>query len=70
MSTLRDMTKHAHRCEEALLDLCNTIEATGGVIAYHDGTHGCAGDRDWIDLADSYLRACAALGREPMIDKK
>ena len=24
-------------------------------------------DEDWPDLADSYLQACRALGREPML---
>lgn len=47
-------------------------EATGGIIrnpecpeGEWDGTYACAGDHDWIDLADSY--PCKALGRKPMI---
>jgi hypothetical protein len=37
------------------------IEATGGLIANPDGTHGCAGDPEWIDLADAALKAQRAL---------
>lgn len=47
--------------------LVSTIEATGGLVAYRDGTHAPLGDRDWIDLGDAYIAACAELKREPVI---
>jgi hypothetical protein len=47
--------------------LIETVESTGGVISYEDGTHAPAGDPDWIDLGDAYLRACLEHGREPVI---
>lgn len=42
---------------DVLKQLLSTIEATGGLIAHGDGTLGCAGDPDWIDLADVALAA-------------
>ena len=51
----------------ALQSLISTINATGGVLAFPDGTHGPCGDPDWIDLADAYLAACAETGATPMI---
>jgi hypothetical protein len=59
-----------------------TIEATGGcvrpgpvadgpqgeeVAAFEDDRPVPAADETWLDLADAYLRACRALGREPMV---
>jgi hypothetical protein len=59
-----------------------TIEATGGcirpgradvgtpdeaLIALEDERPVPAADEDWLDLADAYLLACRALGREPMV---
>ena len=66
----------------ALEALIRTIEATGGclrpgpttigppgeeVIEYEDDRPVPAGDESWPDLADAYLLACRALGREPVI---
>ena len=42
---------------EVLKKLLSTIEAPGGLISFPDGTCGCAGDEDWIDLADVALAA-------------
>jgi hypothetical protein len=47
----------------ALEDFINTIEATGGIRAFEDGTYGPEADEDWIDLGDSYVKACAELRR-------
>jgi hypothetical protein len=44
-----------------LIDFVRTIEATGGLISFNDGTYGCACDTEWLDLADCALKAQAAL---------
>ena len=66
----------------ALEAFIGTIEATGGcirprradvgtpdeaLIALEDDRPVPAADEDWLDLADAYLLACRALGREPMV---
>ena len=66
----------------ALEALIQTIEATGGCIRPGRRTVGLGGreivefesllpvpaaDEDWPDLADAYILACRALGREPMV---
>ena len=35
----------------------DTIIATGGLVRFADGTFGCAGDEDWLDLADAAMLA-------------
>ena len=62
--------------------LIRTIEATGGcvrpgrrtinvggqeIVEFESDSPVPAGDEDWPDLADAYLQACRALGREPML---
>jgi hypothetical protein len=51
----------------ALNALVRTIESTGGVVLNSDGHPEPEGDRDWIDLGDTYAMACKALGKEPMV---
>ena len=51
----------------ALHEFIKTIEATGGCVRDEGDTVVPAGDPDWLDLADAYLRACKALGRAPRI---
>ena len=47
--------------------LVATIEVTGGLLQFSDGTVAPQGDRDWIDLGDAYLLACAELQRLPVV---
>jgi hypothetical protein len=47
--------------------LVATIEATGGVVQFGDGTVAPQGDPEWIDLGEAYLVACAELQRLPMV---
>lgn len=47
--------------------LIDTINVTGGVIQFPNGTFGPAGDPDWIDLGDVYLAACEENGVKPLI---
>lgn len=52
---------------DALLDFVSTIETTGGIQSDPEGpgTDVPVGDTEWVDLAESYKAACAALGRAP-----
>lgn len=47
----------------AAQQLIDTIDATGGIIAYNDGTFAPVGEPDWIDLGDTYLTAGTAIGK-------
>lgn len=53
--------------EQALVDLIETVEATGGITRNERGEAVPVGDPAWVDLATVYLSACTALGREPKI---
>jgi len=61
------MGKKKSDLEDILKRFCEDIEVTGGVVKLDDGNHALATDEDWIDLADTYLKACRALGREPKV---
>lgn len=61
--------KVSNKEREALEDFVKTIEATGGVVKDHKGYFVPVVDEEWVDLGDSYIRACAALGRKPKIVK-
>jgi len=41
----------------------DTIVATGGLVRFANGTFGCAGDEDWLDLADAATLAQEVLNR-------
>jgi hypothetical protein len=41
------------RMTKVLNKFVDTIIATGGLVRFADGTFGCAGDEDWLDLADA-----------------
>lgn len=47
--------------QKALKQFVDTIDATGGLVKFDDGTFGCAADPEWIDLADAALTAKKAL---------
>jgi len=63
------LTMALQTATDALKRLVDTIDATGGVVRFPDGFYAPVGDLDWIDLADAYLAACAALGQRPKIRK-
>jgi hypothetical protein len=44
------------------------IENTGGILQRADGLVTLTVDLEWIDLAETYQKACAVLNRSPMID--
>ncbi len=41
------------RMANVLKQFVDTIIATGGLVRFANGTFGCAGDEDWLDLADA-----------------
>jgi len=49
---------------DALKALISTVQATGGLVHFPDGSFGCAADEDWLDLADGILAAKQALESE------
>jgi len=57
----------ADTVRKALDDFIETIEATGGCFHNEGGVLVLAGDPEWTDLADAYVRACAAIGRAPLV---
>jgi len=59
----------AIKLEAAVKEFVQTIDATGGVVEDGKGNYEPVADREWIDLGHAYVRACDALGREPIIVK-
>src|SRR5437667_9830776 len=51
----------APRMAMVLKKFVATIIATGGLLRFANGTFGCAGDEDWLDLADAAMLAQEAL---------
>jgi hypothetical protein len=45
------------RMAKVLNKFVDTIIATGGLVRFANGTFGCAGDEDWLDLADAAMLA-------------
>jgi hypothetical protein len=62
------------RMVNVLRQFVGTIVATGGLVRFASGTFGCAGDEDWLDLADAAILAQEVLnsagikGEIPIID--
>ena len=55
---------------EALEDFCKDIEQTGGIVFDEDGNPVPAADETWIDLAETYFKACMVLNRKPVVAEK
>src|ERR1700674_531376 len=49
---------------DALKALISTVQATGGLVHFPDGSYGCAADEEWLDLADAILVAKQTLENE------
>ncbi len=49
---------------DVLKALISTVQATGGLVHFPDGTYGCAGDEEWLDLADVTIAAKQTLEDE------
>jgi hypothetical protein len=53
--------------KDAAQMLIDTINATGGLLNFSNGTYAPLGDPDWIDLGEAYLAACAQKESTPMV---
>src|SRR6266853_912463 len=49
---------------DALKALILTVQATGGLVHFPDGSFGCAADEEWLDLADAIRAAKQTLENE------
>ena len=59
--------------QDALEELVETINRTGGLRPRDDDDHRCPGPEtvpDWGDLGKAYLWACNALGKKPKYARK
>lgn len=59
------------KIEAALRQFVECIDATGGLVRQDNCPpiqYAPNADQDWVDLADVYLVACEALGREPEVN--
>jgi hypothetical protein len=57
--------------KDALAEFCNTVESAGGLVFDAEEGSGLPapkGADTWVDLADAYEKACAALHRTPVWD--
>jgi len=54
-----------HRMRAVLEDFIDDINDTGGVSIDRMGLARPMGDPDWIDLGQTYLRACGVLSIKP-----
>ena len=55
---------------EALNAFIRTIESTGGLVEESDGSYAPCGDREWLDLADCYQKACQTIDRPLLIGER
>ena len=61
--------KDQEAAREALTELIEVIDCTGGLIRLADGGLVPAADREWYHLAYAYQMACRATGRRPKVSK-
>ena len=67
MTEIEQLRQRIACLENVLNDLCNTVEATGGIV--DDGVNReLAADPEWVDLLHTYEDACFVLGRKPEVD--
>jgi hypothetical protein len=59
--------KDLSEAHKILAEFVRDINETGGVIRDCKGWHAPAIDLEWIDLGETYLKACDALGLKPKI---
>jgi len=54
----------------ALLEFIGDVNAAGGLVRSSNGDVAPVGDPSWLDLGSTYLRACEAAGRDPIINEE
>jgi len=66
------MPEDQEKIKTYLSAFCDVIDNAGGLTDDEEGTGLPApvGAPSWIDLAEAYENACAALGREPKYEDK
>lgn len=53
-----------------LLEFAEDIECTGGLVENEELAYlAPAADTEWVDLAETYLKVCSLLHREPKIER-
>ena len=62
--------KDQETAREALTELIEVIDCTGGLIRLADGGLVPAADREWYHLAHAYQLACRATGRRMKVRKE
>jgi hypothetical protein len=63
------MKPNPESMQVALEAFVSTVNNTGGVVEYLDGTIlPRRADKEWIDLGDAYMLACHALGAKPKLE--
>lgn len=57
--------KDASAIAKALEEFVNDVDATGGVAEDRKGFMVPVADPEWVDLGETYMKACGALNRKP-----
>ena len=60
----------ARAMQEALNKFVADIDATGGVFVSSSILVHPVADPEWTDLGETYMHACEALGRDPILRTK
>ena len=64
---MKKIDANPNEIKAALLAFVKDIDDTGGVHASSTGDFVPAADPSWIDLGATYVKACKALRRQPVI---
>jgi len=64
---LLEACKRIKELKSILTEFADDIDATGGCTRDHKGHVVPMVDEEWIDIGITYVKACTALGRQPLI---
>lgn len=56
--------------KKVLAEFCDDVEAVGGIVKLRGGWNALAVDEEWVDLAETYVKACRVLKRNPVVTKQ
>jgi len=51
----------------ALVEFVSDVDQAGGVCITAKGSFAPIADQNWIDLGETYVKACKALRRQPVL---